>query len=914
MKKSLLLSLVLLLVGVSAFAQTIIKGKIVDATTGETLPGASVILKGTKNAVLTSLDGSFTLKTTTTGSGNLVISYIGFLTKEVSVANSGEPENLDIIKLEANSQSMNEVVISAGLAIDRKTPVAVSTIRATEIESRSGNNEFPELLRRTPSTYVTKGSGGFGDSRINVRGFDTKNTAVMINGVPVNDMEGGTVYWSNWAGLMDVASSIQVQRGLGASKLSTGSVGGTINIITKPTELEKGGSFKQQVGNDGFVKNAISYSTGKMANGLALTFLGARTVGNGYIDGTKFEGWNYFLAAGYDINDKHTITLTATGAPQWHHQNSNTTPYQSYYGNPNNRGVTPRGERYNANWGTLAGEEYNMSKNYYHKPVFNLNHYWKINEKTNLNSIVYASFGRGGGTGANGGIGGKNVYNLPRTADSLIRYDDIRKYNSGGVVSDFAATAKSKEETGPYAGQYVNAAGTSTGITRRASVNSHNWYGAIINLSHNIIDGLTLNGGLDWRYYKGLHYRSADDLLGAAAYKDLNNSFENPAYVTEDNGHLDYDYNGFVNQIGGFVSAEYSNDLLDAFISGSANNTGYSRETLFFNGVNGKQKSKTYDYFAYSTKGGLNIKVTDNHNFFGNAGYFTRAPFFDIVFPNRNGSTQTLENSAAKNEKILGFELGYGLRTKFVNASINVYHTEWKDRAYRKQITVNNEPTSANISGINQLHRGVELELSSRPVSELELTAMVSLGDWKYKNDVNSVEYAVDGSEIPGSRTTLYLKDVKVGDAAQTTASFGASYQILKRLRIRADYFIADHLYASYQPQDRNVAPAAGQKARQAWELPSYQLLDGGLSYNFKLQGVSATLSLGVDNILDKSYISEAYTDIEYNNTIFNSTTNPLGNGADDFIIPGTKNASGKRNNVSIGFGRTWNAGLSIKF
>jgi iron complex outermembrane recepter protein len=912
MKKSLLLSIVFMLISATLFAQSVIKGKVVDATTGETLPGASVILKGTKNAVLTSLDGSFSLKTSASGAGTLVISYIGFITQEVNVSNSGAAENVGEIKLASNSQSMNEVVISAGLAIDRKTPVAVSTIRAAEIESRAGNNEFPELLRRTPSTYVTKGTGGFGDSRINVRGFDTKNTAVMVNGVPVNDMEGGTVYWSNWAGLTDVANSIQVQRGLGASKLSTGSVGGTINIVTKPTELEKGGSFKQILGNDGFVKSVLSYSTGKMTNGLAISVLGSRTVGNGYIDGTKFEGWNYFLAAGYDINSNHTLTFTATGAPQWHHQNSSSTQYQNYYGNPNNVNVTARGERYNSNWGTLAGEEFNMSKNYYHKPVFNLNHYWKLNDKTNINSVAYASFGRGGGTGANGGIGGKNVYSLPRTADSLIRYDDIKKYNSGLVVSDFAATAKAKEGAGsPYEGQYVNAAGNTTGITRRSSVNSHNWFGAIVNLSHRLTDELTLNGGVDWRYYKGLHYRAADNLLGAAAYKDTNNEFANPSYVTEDDGHLDYDYNGFVNQIGGYLSAEYSTDLLDAFVSGSANNTGYRRETLFFNGNNGSQKSKTYDFFGYSTKGGVNVKVNANHNFFGNAGYFTRAPFFDFVFPNRNGSTQKVENGDAENEKILGFELGYGLRTRLLNASLNVYHTEWKDRAYRKQITVNNEPTSANITGINQLHRGIELEMSSRPINTLELTAMVSVGDWKYKNDVNSVSYANDGSEIPGSKTVLYLKDVKVGDAAQTTASFGASYQITKGLRIRADYFIADRLYANFQPQDRTSATDIG---RQAWELPSYQLLDGGLAYTFKLQGVSATFNLGVDNILGDTYISEAYSDIDYNPGAFNATTNPKGNGADDFIIPGTKNASGKRNNVSIGFGRTWNAGLSIKF
>ena len=127
----------------------------------------------------------------------------------------------------------------ADIAKDRKTPVAVSTIKEAQIVERLGNQEFPEILATTPSIYATKGGGGFGDGRMNVRGFDTNNTAVMINGVPVNDMEGGTVYWSNWAGLSDVTSALQVQRGLGSSKLAIASVGGTINVITRAADKKE---------------------------------------------------------------------------------------------------------------------------------------------------------------------------------------------------------------------------------------------------------------------------------------------------------------------------------------------------------------------------------------------------------------------------------------------------------------------------------------------------------------------------------------------------------------------------------------------------------------------------------------------------------------------------------------------------
>ena len=104
-------------------------------------------------------------------------------------------------------------------------------------------------------------------------------------------MENGRVFWSNWAGLSDVTTAMQVQRGLGSSKLAISSVGGTINIITKTTDKKKGGSILSSVGNDGHFKNLASYSTGKNENGFAASFLLSRTAGEGYVAGTEFEGY-----------------------------------------------------------------------------------------------------------------------------------------------------------------------------------------------------------------------------------------------------------------------------------------------------------------------------------------------------------------------------------------------------------------------------------------------------------------------------------------------------------------------------------------------------------------------------------------------------------------------------------------------
>ena len=178
----------------------------------------------------------------------------------------------------------------------------MAVIDPVAIENKLSTQEFPEILKSTPSIYATKQGGGFGDSRVNVRGFESENVAVMVNGVPMNEMESGKIYWSNWAGLSDVTRSMQVQRGLGAAKVAAPSVGGSINIVTNTTDVKAGGGISYAVGNDGFNKIAFNVSTG-LRNGWAISILGAKRWGNGYVQGTEFEAYSYFGNVSKQIND-----------------------------------------------------------------------------------------------------------------------------------------------------------------------------------------------------------------------------------------------------------------------------------------------------------------------------------------------------------------------------------------------------------------------------------------------------------------------------------------------------------------------------------------------------------------------------------------------------------------------------------
>ena len=280
------------------FAQGTIKGTVTDPDTGTPLPGANVMVAGTSNGTTTDFDGMFTLKIEEENlQGEVVITYVGFVQQRIPYdMQDGETLDLGMVSLKADENALGEIVITSySLAIDRETPVAVSTVKAEQIETKLGSQEFPEILKSTPGVYATRAGGGFGDADLRIRGFQSENVAVLINGVPVNDMENGAVYWSNWAGLADVTRTMQVQRGLGAAKVAVPSVGGTVNVVTKSTDAEEGGNFFATVGNDGYTKYGATYSTGLMDNGFAASVSAARTTGDGWVDGTEFQAVSYFV-------------------------------------------------------------------------------------------------------------------------------------------------------------------------------------------------------------------------------------------------------------------------------------------------------------------------------------------------------------------------------------------------------------------------------------------------------------------------------------------------------------------------------------------------------------------------------------------------------------------------------------------
>jgi len=831
---------------ISVFAQNTVTGTIFDSDLNSPLPGATVIEKGTTNGASTDFDGNFTLNTTNS-SGELEISYVGYSTQTVPFTAG---QSIGQINLESSEFGLQEVQIIASVAVDRKTPVAVSTIRSSDIELKLGTQEFPEVLKSTPGVYATKQGGGYGDGRINLRGFNSENVAVMINGVPVNDMENGRVFWSNWAGLGDVTSSMQVQRGLGAAKVAVPSVGGTINIISKTTDVESGGNLYTTLGNDGFQKFGFTYSTGLMDNGLAATVSASKTDGDGFVDGTQFNAVSYFVNVSKQLNDNHKLALTAFGAKQRHGQRQNRHAIESFR-------KSERGIKFNSDWGYRNGQVLFQEDNFYHKPQISLNHYWNIDEKSTLSTAAYVSFGSGGG----GGFRGTNKFGFdPSTG--------IGEYRDGlfGPI-DFDKIAEENEALG------VNGSET----ILRASRNDHKWYGVLSTYKTDLTDELVLLAGVDFRYYRGIHFQEVTDLLGGSYFLD-DSDVNNPNRQAKVGDKVNYNNDGIVNWIGGFGQLEYSKDKLAAFVSLAASNTGYKRVD-FFNYLDSDplQETGVSNFFGFGAKGGANYNIDDNHNIFANLGYFEKAPFFRAVYPRFNNEDI---NDTAENQKITSFELGYGFRGEKLSANLNVYNTIWNDRTeFASFQTQSGELAFANILGVNAIHKGIEIDMVYRPWDDLRITGMASIGDWRWDNNVEGVEIRDEEQNLVDT-VDIFIKDLKVGDAAQTTFALGANYDVSPKTSLTVDYNYFANLYSDFDPSDR------GTVGPQAWEVPAYGIFDTAARHSFKFGNFDATLTARMNNIFNTEYI------------------------ADSQDRDGT--AQGAR--VFYGFGRTFSVGAKLNF
>jgi iron complex outermembrane receptor protein len=885
MKKIYAISIVLVfLFSLVTLAETYkISGKVVDGSTGEALIGANIFLKGTSWGAASDVSGNYTI-VAEAGKYTITCSYIGYekVEKEIDVMGDMTVN----FSLKEYQFTLNVTVIS-DRAKDRETPVAFTNIDKKDIQFNLGSQDIPLVLNSTPSIYSTVSGGGAGDSRINLRGFDQRNVAIMINGIPINDMENAWVYWSNWDGLGDVTSSIQVQRGLSATTLATPSIGGIINVITDPTQQKQGVMYQSEIGTGNFTKQTLYAHTGLIDNKFALSLGGVHKVGDGVVDKTYTDAWAYYLGASYQVNDNNRLELYALGAPQEHGQNLYKLNAATYshelareLGFPesalNSKALREQGRLYNSNWNGVStsyqGLQWQRSywnndinqrydptflherENYYHKPIVNLNWYSQISPKTSLYSTVYYSGGLGGGSGTFGSM----KYNRD-LMQQVVDWDATIASNRTHIDTvDFG--------NGPT--QYIvsnNISGDpNRGGILRNSVNSQWTWGLISKLFWKASDYLNLSFGIDGRIASIDHFREVRDLLGNDYFYFDGNEFESGLdYYKKLGDKIDYDNTNTVKWLGGYVQGEYTRDKWTFYATAGYSVVKYDYTDHFKKDASGNERETQTDWInGYQFKGGASFRVSNQVDVYANAGYVAKVPIFDQVIDDVTGVKVPNPNS----EKFVSGELGINsnLLQNTLVIKLNGYFTNWMDRY--QSINVTNADGSdgfVRLDGIDTRFAGVELEASYQPIRFIRFDLSADKGFWTYTNDVTG-RYIPDLAD-PSSvvEYTYAIKDLKVGDAPQfqvaasVTCFWPLGLQTELEWRYYSDYYSAFDPFSRTDPTDR----------AQSWQIPSYNLVDLHLNYKIpgQVAGLDVTVFGHIFNVLNELYVLEATDNSQYN-------------------------------------------------
>lgn len=799
-----------------------VKGRITDSASGSPVEGVSIRIAGSEQGTISNHTGNFSL-ILENGDHTLVFTHISYKSLELAIV-AGDRNEFIEVSLDPGLIGLDEVSVISTYARERETPIAVTTIRKATIERESAGQEYPEVMKMTPGVYATRLGGGTGDARISIRGFQQENLGLLLNGIPVSSVENGLVYWSNWAGLGEATQSIQVQRGLGASRVALNSVGGTINIITRTTDARKGGSMRYDLTGFGNRKATFSVSTGILDNGIALTFLGSRTSGPGFVDATHVDSWAWFLSVSKTINAKHMLVFTGMGAPERHGQRNYGLTQEEY-----NR----FGNRYNPNWGMFNGKINSLSENFYHKPQLALNHYWTPHAKTTLSSSAYVSFGTGGGKFSESFMSdGALTFRKNNQIDwDAIYYQNIT-HNDSAQLSN---------------GEYVN--GFSK-IIQSNYLASHYWFGALSTLNHELNDRFSIISGVHLRAFKSNLREEISDLLGGNFWIDRYAwSLAGPGGRNQIKGVgdiINVDTDSRIEIASMFGQLEYRSGRIGAFLAGTLSGTRFRRSDRinYIGDIHSEVVSKP----GFDVKTGLNYNPDRHHNLYFNAGYYSKAPYFTFVFANfTNAVVRDLGN-----EKIRAAEAGYGYTRGGFSLHLNAYYTLWGDKSMlsRENIQLqDNEQTRALVRGLDALHKGIEMEGSARITDYLTLGGLFSLGDWKWKNDVIAELY--DDNQALLGTTEVYASNLYVGDAPQTQLGITGELIPLKNWSVNFNWLHYSRLYAAFDPTGRNN-PLDRQ---QPYRIPDYSVSDLFISYTFDIGGLATIASVNCYNLFDNRAI-----------------------------------------------------------
>ncbi len=865
MNRSILGALVgIIMISGALFGQGTISGSVSDAD-GNALPGANVVVEGTTLGAAATLSGGYSINVPD-GSYTVTASVVGYKSSSATVRVSGSNASANFT-LESASVALGGVEVLAE-RVDNTSAIPFNEYTKADIDFRLGGRGLPKALSTLPNVYVENG-GGWDDENVYVRGFDDRYTSYLINGVPMNDMENGNLYFSNWSVLADVASVVQVQRGAGSVNLATPSLGGVVNFMSAPASTEPGVVLKQEVGEYQYSKTAVTLNTGLLMDGKLAMMMSAsrRTADKLFATGTYSDAWSYYFNASYSVNNDNRLEFIALGSPQFHGQNFWNNRISNYshelaremgvaeedlrteYGldwNPRADELdTPyTGKRAVASWVPFDGWNnkvrdqrsttmINERNNYFHKPIVQLNWYSNLDESTTMATSFYYSGGEGGGSGS---------------AGSLL-------WKSDGSGRDYDATiARNMSEA-----QWKDGYGYESRGFLRGSRNNQYTFGIMSKLEKEMSDTLSMTYGLDLRTAKIEHYREVYDLLGGDFYYNSSN----PNWSEEQRHRtlgdkVFYDYTNSVDWLGGYVQANYDDGAgTNAFAMFGATTASYSSQDHF---TLDNSTIEADAELGYQMKVGGSRALNDTWQLFGNFSYSAMTPSLDKLIDDVN----MIKNSDFENEKATWFDVG--TRFKSLNGqwagSLNYYYALWQDR--------NQSGTSEDLSGVesffsitglSELHQGLEYSVAYQPLPVLRIDIRGHESDWRFTDNLTYTYNEIEGDNTSSETFDLYVKDVMISGApqSQTVLMVTGFFNRLKA-SVEAESSARQYPRWGYDGEISDLAFLLGEGntfADDAYETERTTIYNLQLSYGTEIMDRDVTFNYSIFNATDELYIGD---------------------------------------------------------
>lgn len=784
MKKSILIYLLGIFSAFTSFAQeTVVKGSVLDAVTNNPIPGVTITIEETFQSTQTDALGEFSFTTNVPlGEQVLLVEKVGFVTKRYPiVVNEGKTVDISGMVLDIDiSDTADQFTIS--LSDDELN------------DDTGGADNISGLLQSSQDVFQNTAAFEFSSSFFNVRGLDSENGAVLINGIDMNKLYNGRPQWSDWGGLNDVVRNQELSVGMSPSNYTFGGILGTTNINVRASQYRKGGRLTYSSTNRSYTNRLLaSYATGMMEGGWSfVAAIGRRWGEEGFQDATLYDSNSFFASIEKKIGESHSINFTSIYAPNRRGKSS-----------PNTQEVYDlKGIKYNEYWGWYDGEKRNSRIKEVEEPILMLNHFWDISSNTTLNTNVAYQFGKIGnsrldnngqrlnedGIPVGGGANPSPAYyqKLPSywlTPAAGPNYEQAylseQEFLNDGQIDWNSLYQTNLENTGNY----------STYILYEDR-NDDKQFTANSILTTYLNDNITLNGSLNYSRLKSENFAEIIDLLGGNGFLNVDSfdgfqfDLQNPNRIALEGDRFRYNFNLYADVLSGFAQGQFKYNKVDFYASASVTNTQYQREGLYQNGAyedNSLGKGEKLSFTGIATKAGLTYKLTGKHLFDLNAAYITRAPSLRNTYSNSRENHNIV--SDITEEKVSSVDASYIFRSSIVKAKLTGYFTKIEDANeisffYADGIGGDNTAFVQEIlQGIDKKHFGGEFGIEAQVTPTIKLKGVAAVGQFTYDNNPNLY---LTSSDFDGGRRDVgeaSLKDYKLAGGPQTAYSVGFEYR-----------------------------------------------------------------------------------------------------------------------------------------